>query len=174
MLKVCSKCGEDKEIDEFYIDRSKLDGHHHRCKECDREKNFQYYHNGGFKEVTNLARDFLKWLATEQGCIDCTERYRDRPEFLLIVNEGFLQHPELLTYDHVRGEKKFKVSDWHGYSLNSPLEVQKKIMKRLQDETKKCEIVCHNCHSIRTKRDWYIHNKWMKQNAVEREHIVDA
>ncbi len=37
MSKVCSGCGDPKELDEFHKNRSKKDGHQGECKECARE-----------------------------------------------------------------------------------------------------------------------------------------
>lgn len=35
--KVCIKCKEEKDIDEFFVDRRLKDGHFGRCKECCKE-----------------------------------------------------------------------------------------------------------------------------------------
>lgn len=35
-MKTCSKCGIEKELGEFYKDKSKKDGHASRCRECNR------------------------------------------------------------------------------------------------------------------------------------------
>lgn len=32
--KICTKCGIEKELSEFYKDKSKPDGHRPNCKEC--------------------------------------------------------------------------------------------------------------------------------------------
>ena len=57
------------------------------------------------------------------GCIDC--RYR--------------RHPEALQFDHRPGEIKIhQISGWPG-SVASMLE-----------EMQKCDVVCANCHAIRT------------------------
>lgn len=180
MLRICYTCKLEKDTNnEFHIARKEKDGRSFECKECVRKYNASYgvgyYYNGGAKERRYLARDFINWIATEQGCIDCNDRYKDMPEFLKIINERFLQHPETLTYDHVRGEKKFVISMWSGYSLKSSLKKQKTVMKRFQEELKKCEIVCANCHHIRTKKDWYKYNQvTIDKRAIEREKVINA
>lgn len=45
-----------------------------------------------------------------------------------------------MDFDHVFGEKKFDIA--HGYNQVS--------MKVLLEEISKCEVVCSNCHRIRT------------------------
>jgi hypothetical protein len=59
-----------------------------------------------------------------RGCADC----------------GYKSHPVALDFDHVRGVKRCKVSNmWWGHRWDRVLE-----------EIEKCEVVCANCHRIRT------------------------
>jgi hypothetical protein len=46
-----------------------------------------------------------------------------------------------MHFDHVRGEKLFNISRcaWHGITL-----------AKLKVEIAKCDVVCANCHAIRT------------------------
>jgi hypothetical protein len=46
-------------------------------------------------------------------------------------------HPDAMEFDHVRGEKKSDISKIRG-------------RRALLDELAKCELVCANCHRIRT------------------------
>lgn len=56
----------------------------------------------------------------------------------------------VLEFDHVRGTKAFAVCDMvrKGYAW-----------KRIEDEIAKCDLVCANCHRIRTNQrgGWYRH-----------------
>lgn len=47
-----------------------------------------------------------------------------------------------MDFDHVRGEKRSAISNlvWEGASVQA-----------LKDEIAKCEVVCSNCHRIRTE-----------------------
>jgi hypothetical protein len=47
----------------------------------------------------------------------------------------------VLEFDHVRGEKRFNIG-----------QHKARAMAALQEELKKCEVVCANCHSRRTHR----------------------
>ncbi len=49
--------------------------------------------------------------------------------------------PECMDFDHVRGKKKFEI---HSCVLMS--------IKVLLKEIKKCDIICANCHRIRTRK----------------------
>jgi hypothetical protein len=48
-----------------------------------------------------------------------------------------------MDLDHVRGRKEFKVSEvvQKAYSIS---------LERLQAEIAKCDVVCANCHRVRT------------------------
>ena len=48
--------------------------------------------------------------------------------------------PECMDFDHVRGEKIAGVA-----------QLLKKTAERIMSEIAKCEVVCSNCHRIRTK-----------------------
>lgn len=49
-------------------------------------------------------------------------------------------HPEVMEFDHVRGEKLFQLSD----------AVRGKSLRDIATEIAKCDLVCANCHRIRT------------------------
>tara|TARA_Y100001951_G_scaffold103700_1_gene113150 strand:+ start:1362 stop:1664 length:303 start_codon:yes stop_codon:yes gene_type:complete len=50
-------------------------------------------------------------------------------------------HIAAMQFDHVRGEKKFNIG---GATANSPS------ISTLKEEIAKCDVVCANCHSVRT------------------------
>lgn len=66
---------------------------------------------------------FIDEFKLESGCVDC----------------GYRGHPEALQFDHVRGEKLGNIAQLVGYHESV-----------LLDEMAKCEVVCANCHAIRT------------------------
>jgi hypothetical protein len=58
-------------------------------------------------------------------CADCNKTY----------------HPIVMDFDHCRGEKKLgEVGDMSGKASSA----------RILTEMKKCELVCANCHRVRT------------------------
>ena len=63
-----------------------------------------------------------------QPCIDC----------------GVSYPPIVMDFDHVRGTKEFNISS--EIRNNVPSE------ERLKKELDKCEVVCSNCHRIRTAK----------------------
>lgn len=67
--------------------------------------------------------EYINALKLERGCADC----------------GYREHPAALQFDHVRGEKLF------------PLSAGRHRARRLVlAEIEKCDVVCANCHAIRT------------------------
>ena len=96
--------------------------------------------HGMTTESNSLVSDFpsprarkraAKWRLSQihklaQGCADC----------------GYNASAYALQFDHVRGDKKANVSDLirSDYKWETVLE-----------EISKCEVVCANCHAIRTK-----------------------
>ena len=54
---------------------------------------------------------------------------------------GGLFPPEAMDFDHVRGKKLFQIATSMGISLD-----------RLEAELAKCDLVCANCHRIRTRK----------------------
>jgi hypothetical protein len=79
--------------------------------------------------VTNLKTKVKKYLEEYKRSKVCTDCGISGNKF-----------PEILDFDHI-GEKKFQIGSWR----KSVLSVEK-----IQIEMKKCEIVCANCHRIRT------------------------
>jgi hypothetical protein len=78
------------------------------------------------KPVIRGLRGRIQEYKMKRGCLDC----------------GYNSHPEALEFDHLPGSKKlFKISD--APSLG-------KTWSEIQAEASKCQVVCANCHRIRT------------------------
>lgn len=75
------------------------------------------------RKKNDAHRAFLWDLKLISGCSDC----------------GYLGHGAALDFDHVRGDKLFDLSKAVGRSRDN-----------IEAEVAKCDIVCANCHRIRT------------------------
>lgn len=77
--------------------------------------------------IRKLVFEYLK----DNPCADCNE-----------------SNHILLQFDHVRGKKKANISDMIRNDLS---------WKTILSEIKKCEVVCANCHCLRTsvQQKWY-------------------
>jgi transcriptional antiterminator len=71
-----------------------------------------------------LIMEFLSQYKEDRGCMDCGEMY---PYFIL-------------QFDHVNG-KEFQISN-HSRHTGS--------LEKIKQEVEKCEVVCGNCHALRT------------------------
>lgn len=68
-------------------------------------------------------RERIDQIKQAAGCTDC----------------GYSSHPAALEFDHVNGDKSSNVSRLIGSTWD-----------RIEAEIAKCEVVCANCHRIRT------------------------
>lgn len=72
-----------------------------------------------------LATEFVDGYKLGKGCADC----------------GYNKHAIALDFDHL-GDKLYNVSKMVADGLN---------LDRIKEEIAKCEVVCANCHRVRTK-----------------------
>jgi len=60
-----------------------------------------------------------------------------------------VQYPAVvMDFDHVRGQKRFNLSK----AVQSPFSLT---FEEIRAEIAKCDVVCANCHRIRTARSHY-------------------
>jgi hypothetical protein len=129
-MKTCSKCKIPKLESEFNKKSVMCDGLSSHCKTCSRiltnasyHKNPKYYRDNILKRRIRI-RGIIDAIKSQTPCNDCNQKYP----------------PYVMDFDHVDGKSKsFTISN--GINLSED---------RLMLEIKKCEIVCSNCHRIRT------------------------
>lgn len=81
-------------------------------------------HRAARAERAKRNRAYLQQIKVERGCADC----------------GFNSHPAALDFDHLPGvDKKYRVC--------TMAEMRR---TAVDAEIAKCEVVCANCHRIRT------------------------
>jgi hypothetical protein len=97
---------------------------HSICKVC---KNKRQREQSTCKWKAKME-SLYKWLCgykEDKGCTDCLTRY---PHYVM-------------HFDHLR-DKKFNLSAYRA--------VRGITLEMLQEEVAKCEVVCANCHAVRT------------------------
>jgi predicted nucleic acid-binding Zn-ribbon protein len=77
--------------------------------------------NNQYNKRRQLIQEFIGEYKLSKGCADC----------------GYNKHHVALDFDHVDGEKELNVCN-------------AKSIKQAKKEIEKCEVVCSNCHRIRT------------------------
>ena len=97
------------------------------ARDASREGGFSYRcktcANASRKALRDNIRDALQAIKLESGCVDC----------------GYNDHPQALDFDHTEDNKVMNPSALRRYNLAAALV-----------EASKCEVVCANCHRIRT------------------------
>ncbi|MFF6781445.1 hypothetical protein [Streptomyces sp. NPDC012510] len=138
-IKHCTKCCTDKPLEEFPHDRSVAGARRANCKPCASSEVRKYYHESGGREKQHarrkalIAERYTKLDALKDvPCADCGGRF-----------------PRVcMDFDHVRGEKIESISRMIRMSYS---------WENILAEIAKCEVVCSNCHRIRTadRGQWY-------------------
>lgn len=102
-----------------------------RCRECDSAQRADYYkrnpdiHKRKAGRRAIELRERVGRIKVKAGCADC----------------GYNEHPVALDFDHLPGEeKKFGIGT----------ELARRPWAEVEAEMAKCEVVCANCHRIRT------------------------
>ena len=138
---ICSICKHDKNEDEFNFRNLKSKIRYKHCQECQKtlrqesyQKNREYflnYQKTHFKQWRNERKDFIKRFKENKPCVDCGRVY---PHYVM-------------DFDHL---PEFKKEIKIGKNGNQHSE------EILLKEFKKCELVCSNCHRIRTwnRKNW--------------------
>ena len=136
----CTNCKITKPLKEFSWRPSKYK-FETRCVICVRTLNqWRFAHQTAEQKAMRSATRYDNKLCIKEAiilmkrfpCEDCKVRY----------------HYSAMDFDHVRGEKKGDISRIRSYT-------------KLAEELGKCDLVCSNCHRLRT---------WCRQNNK----IVDS
>ena len=135
-MKICTRCGNEKPLSEFYKQSRNADGYEKRCKQCKRD-----YAKGRYDRETPEQRERRH------------AREKEYRKTYVNVNEAankayiqhYLQHHEcvdcgeddwvVLEFDHVRDQKEYAVSAL----IRFPID-------KLIKEIGKCDVRCANCH----------------------------
>lgn len=118
--RICVSCRNSYPIEKFKLRSGKGRQSGQRQTHCQRCFYVKY-----IRPNIDRKTAVLQQYKVDQGCADC----------------GYNTHPAALHFDHLPGVKKlFNVMERIGsYS-----------MERLWAEIAKCEVVCANCHAVRT------------------------
>jgi hypothetical protein len=127
--KTCSKCKVRKLFNEFNFRNKETQIRLSYCKECGRALTRNHYRNNKRQYLNRNARSYLKRRELvrqmkSRPCADCGVQY---PYYVM-------------DFDHREGEIK-------EYELN---RIDRMTLRAIMCETQKCDIVCSNCHRVRT------------------------
>lgn len=130
-MKLCHSCNEVKKLSEFNRKTSSHDGRQSKCRACSKKVNKQSYQKDPslYLKRTRTRDDRIASLINEKKnkpCHDCKHTFP----------------PCVMDFDHLNGDEKIgSIAEMriHGYS-----------MAKILAEIEKCEVICSNCHRIRT------------------------
>ena len=135
-MRRCIRCADWKNESEFNIRDAKRGYLQSVCITCQQKDSRERYANDTeyVKERNKLSRQRGKERAKQivsdylssRSCIDCGE-----------------SDPVVLTFDHVRGEKKYNIADMIQQGLGT---------ENIIREIGNCDVVCFNCHMRREHR----------------------
>ncbi len=129
-MKKCSWCSAEKQEEDFAFRNKSKGTRRAQCRECIKEWDRKHWVEGKKKEtskehrqaILSRNRDFIWSVLTSNVCVDCGNN-----------------NPLVLEFDHLRDKTADVCSQMRDWSV-----------EKLQAEIDKCEIVCANCHRIRT------------------------
>lgn len=129
-MKKCNKCGVNKSLGDFAKKRSK---HSNTCKVCHRAYCRNHYKHNKNQYVYRKRKSYKLFYdklnaLKDRPCMDCNTKY---PSYVM-------------DFDHVRGKKSF--------NIGQVTYARSKSWSKIQEEIEKCELVCANCHRIRTHK----------------------
>lgn len=131
-MKRCSICKETKDISEFNKKGTRKDGApkwQTYCKVCYNAYKKQHYLKNKDDYISKNRehrKTIIKWIQDYKSsfpCADCGQYF----------------HFSAMDFDHLK-DKKFNISQGGRHGS----------IKTIQEEISKCEIVCSNCHRVRT------------------------
>lgn len=149
----CSWCGQEKEDDEFPWRNRQTGTRHRNCKICQREKGRAHYranHDAYISRNLARSRDVSKEIRTlkeSKPCVDC----------------GCYFPYYVMDFDHRPGEKKsFMVSR----------AVQQRTIATAMREIAKCDLVCSNCHRVRTHKRLIGHVAQLDEHLTSNQAVM--
>lgn len=148
-LKKCNKCKEDFEptLENFAANKKNPDGLQYHCRSCQEEYKRQwrkrYKEEHGESDGSRYSRAHREDQAKHRA------EYVERNRRIVLNIKGATPckdcgkffPPVCMDFDHIRDTKKSSVSKL----MHTGASVEK-----LMEEIRKCELVCANCHRIRT------------------------
>lgn len=133
-MKTCSRCKQEKDYSKFHkrTYKSGTVAYQPYCKVCQKEYDKKYYEDDKERRKQINKRwqeEFIEWYneLKQKPCTDCNKKF----------DPVCMQWDHLPKYDKIEGVGKLARTTWS--------------KEKVLEEIKKCELVCANCHALRTK-----------------------
>lgn len=127
-MKICGKCKLEKDFSEFHKNAAKPDGLQSNCKACKNEQ-YQGYYSENKERYAKNSRTHRRRMREK------IRSYKDKP-----CTDCGVQYPYyVMQFDHLDGDDKLGAIGRMSWSY-----------VKLEQEVAKCDVVCANCHAVRT------------------------
>ena len=137
-MRICSKCHKAKELTEFYLRKKgpRAGEHYSHCKDCLRTRGKSYYRSNHIRQLAlanqrnrSRRRELRKYVNSlkNRPCVDCGNSYSTY----------------VMDFDHRKGYRKKG-------NIGTLVNQSNLSKENILDEINKCDLVCANCHRIRT------------------------
>ncbi len=132
-MRRCSRCRRCLPIEQFPLRRKGGDARYSHCRDCKAAYQREWYARNGerHRAVTAANR-----AAQREKNKDIVRAAKNRP----CADCGLRFPPYVMDFDHVRGKKVENIALLKTYASSSALVA----------EIAKCDVVCANCHRVRT------------------------
>jgi hypothetical protein len=157
-LKVCKGCKESLLIENFGWSNKKQSILMARCKKCHANKQ-KIYQKQNYKKIkqyqkeygeknkdklskqrSNYYKDNLKKIAKKQKEFYAKNKEKiDHFKRVSCADCGNTFPTVCMDFDHVRGKKLYNIAN-----------MKSSAWELIEAEIKKCDVICSNCHRIRT------------------------
>ena len=131
--KTCRRCRRVLPLSEFPLRRKDGTRRHGHCRDCKAAYQRQWYERNKDRHIANVAAANSRIRAANRTLV---RRLKDRP----CADCGGRFPPHVMDFDHVRGRKR-------GDIARMKMQTSTEALLR---EIAKCDVVCANCHRIRT------------------------
>ena len=132
-MRTCARCRRARPLSDFPLRRKDGTRRYGHCRECKAAYQRQWYEANGERHRANVAKIRAEQRrrnkeivreAKQRPCADCGRSY---PAYVM-------------DFDHVRGSKTANIALLKTYASTAAL----------LEEIAKCDVVCSNCHRVRT------------------------
>lgn len=135
-MKKCNKCLVEKPLTEFVTSKATKSGYKARCKLCNQQQQHEYFIANRDKRMKQIKINLKNWKQQLKNEID---KLKSKP----CKDCGNCFPPCAMDFDHLEGSVK---------TNNISTMITNRVVSRekIYEEIAKCELVCANCHRVRT------------------------
>lgn len=132
--KTCVRCRRIRPLSDFPLRRKDGVRRHTHCRECKAAYQRQWYERNRERHIARVNANRRRLRAQQRTIV---EQAKARP----CAGCGVRYPPCVMDFDHVRGTKLMEIGRMKGVVSTAVLLA----------EIAKCEVVCANCHRLRTQ-----------------------